>query len=128
MSPEDRLRPHPESRLAEPTQVVDLEAAVRMLRAEAHAAVAGHRQITMFRNGPVTLVVFVFATAGHLNEHKADGVVTIQVLAGRLAVDVGDQTHELGAGQLVALGPGVPHTVRALSPSEMLLTVHRSER
>lgn len=128
MSSEDRLRPHPESRLAGTTQVVDLEGAVRMLRAEAHPAVAGHRQITVFRNGPVTLVVFVFATAGYLNEHKANGVVTIQVLAGQLAVDVADQTHELGAGQLVALGPGVPHTVRALSPSEMLLTVHRSER
>lgn len=128
MSTEERLRPHPESRLADPTQVVDLEAAVRMLRAEAHAAVAGHRQITMFRNGPVTLVVFVFATGGHLKEHQTDGVVTIQVLAGQLAVDVGTQAHELGAGQLVALAPGVPHSVRALSPSEMLLTVHMIER
>ena len=52
----------------------------------------------------------------------------IQVLAGRLAVEVGAQTHELGAGQLLALGPRVPHTVRALSPSEMLLTVHMIER
>jgi quercetin dioxygenase-like cupin family protein len=85
----------------------------------------GHRQIAVFRHGPVTLVEVVFEAGGLMKEHKAEGVVTIHVLSGNLVVVAEDEAHELSAGQLVALAPGIPHTVRALAPSEMLLTVHK---
>ena len=73
----------------------------------------------------MTILQFVFEKDGLLKEHQADGVVTIHTLAGRLLVIADDEPHELGAGELVALDPGVPHSIRALAPSEMLLTVHR---
>lgn len=125
MRPADRLRPHPEDRLASAVQVVSLARTATQLRAEPHPAVAGHRQIAVFRHGPVTMVQFVFEKDGLLKEHQADGVVTIHALAGRLLVIAEDEPHELGPGELVALDPGVMHSVRALAPSEMLLTVHR---
>lgn len=125
MSPTDRLRTHPEDRLASAVQMVSLAETAAKLRAEPHAAVSGHRQIAVFRHGPVTMVQFVFEKDGLLKEHQADGVVTIHTLAGRLLVVADDEPHELGPGELVALDPGVPHSVRALAPSEMLLTVHR---
>ncbi len=125
MSPTDRLRPHPEDRLASAVQVVSLAQTAADLRAEPHPAVAGHRQIAIFRHGPVTILQFVFEKDGLLKEHQADGVVTIHALAGRLLVIADEEPHELGPGELVALDPAVPHSVRALAPSEMLLTVHR---
>ncbi len=125
MSPTDRLRQHPRERLAAPVQVVDLAAAAADLRAEPHAPVAGHRQIAIVREGPVTVILFAFEADGYLREHSAEGEVTIHVLAGRLEVVVGDERHDLGAGNLLALAPGLSHSVRALAPGEMLLTVHR---
>ncbi len=127
MSPSERLREHPEARLASPVQLVDLPANADRLRAEPHPPVAGHRQIAVFRHGPVTLLHFVFEADGLLKEHRAEGVVTIHALAGRLLVQVQNKSNELGAGQLLALAPGVPHTVQALTPSEMLLTIHKLE-
>ena len=121
----ERLRQHPEERLGAPVQMVDLAATTARLRAESHAAVAGHRQIAVFRSGPVTLVQFVFDTDGLMKEHKAEGVVIIQVLAGKLVVIAEEEAHELCTGQLLALAPDVPHTVRALAPSEMLLAVYK---
>lgn len=120
-----RLRPHPEDRLAASVQVVDLVEAAAKLRAEPHAAVSGHRQIAVVRHGPVTIILLLFDTGGLLQEHSADGVVTIQVRTGRLKVVVDEEAREVGSGELVALAPGVPHSVLALEPSEMLLTVHR---
>jgi quercetin dioxygenase-like cupin family protein len=105
--------------------MVSLAATAAQLRAEPHAPVAGHRQIAVFRHGPVTMLQFVFEAGGLLKEHQADGVVTIHALSGRLMVIADEQPHELGAGELVALAPAVMHSVRALEPSEMLLTVHR---
>lgn len=121
----ERLRPHPEDRLAAPVQVVDLAAAAAELRAEKHAPVSGHRQIAVVRHGPVTVIQFVFTQGGLLKEHRADGVVTIQVLSGRLKVVVEDEAREVGRDELMALAPGVPHSVTALEQTDMLLTVHR---
>ena len=125
MSPGDRLREHPEDRLASPVQAVDLAAAAARLRSEAHAAVSGHRQITLVRHGPVTVMLFLFEPQGLLKEHRAEGDVIIQVLSGRLQVTADEASRELGAGALLALVPGLPHSVRALVATEMLLTIHR---
>lgn len=121
----ERLRPHPENRLSSLVQVVDLAAAAAGLRAEPHAPVSGHRQIAVVRHGPVTIIQFVFEEGGLLKEHRAEGVVTIHVLSGRLQVVVEEEAQVVGQGELLALAPGVPHSVLALSPSDMLLTVHR---
>lgn len=125
MSITDRLRPHPQERFSAPVQVVDLPLAAAELRSEPHPGVDGHRQIALFRRGPVTLVQFVFEPGGILPEHSAEGVVTIHTLGGRLVVVADDEAHTLGPGQLLALAPGVAHTVRAEIASEMLMTVHR---
>ena len=50
--------------------------------------VSGHRQIAVVRHGPVTIIQFVFESGGLLPEHRAEGVVTIHVLSGRLQVVV----------------------------------------
>lgn len=128
MSTPDRLRPHPTERFGQPAQLVDLSQVAAGLRAEPHPAVGGHRQIAAFRNGPVTLVLFVFEPGGLLKEHRADGVVMIHALSGQLVVVVDDdELHEVAAGQLLALGPGIPHSVRATVASEVLLSVHRTD-
>lgn len=125
MSPSERLRTHPEERLSAPVQLIDLAGTAAALRAEPHPAVAGHRQIAVYRHGPVTLVSVVFEAHGIMKEHQAEGVVTIHALSGHLSVVVEDEAYDLTAGLLLAVAPNISHTVRALAPSEMLLTVHK---
>ncbi len=124
MTADDRLREHPGDLLAAETQVVDLVEAAARLRVEPHHAVGGHRQVAIVRHGPVRMFLFAFEAHGLLQEHQAEGVVTIQVLRGRLVVTFGEAAHEVGPGQLVTLAPGIRHSVRAIDESEMLLTVH----
>ena len=123
MSTDARLRTHPKERLASLVQAVDLTEAAERLRAEPHAAVDGHRQLAVVRHGPVSLILFVFEADGFMKEHQAEGEVIIQVLAGRLAVTAGGEAATVGKGELVSLAPGQPHALRALEPSEMLLTI-----
>lgn len=123
MGTDDRLREHPAERLAGPFQKVVLADALAQLRDEPHAATAGHRQVALVRRGPVTLILFQFATDGFLKEHSTDGEVTIHVLAGQLEVSVDDEAVPVAAGELLSLAPGRPHAVRAHTPSEMLLTI-----
>ena len=126
MPTSERLREHPHERLAAPVQIVDLATTAKDLRAEPHDSVAGHRQIAVVREGPVTVILFDFETGGHLRAHETDGQVTIHVLSGKLNVTAADAAHTLHAGQLLALAPKIRHSVVADGPSEMLLTIHRS--
>jgi quercetin dioxygenase-like cupin family protein len=62
------------------------------LRAEAHPAERGHRQMTIFHHAPVTHVIFALEPGGELADHTAHGLVTIHVLEGRLAVHATNAT------------------------------------
>lgn len=125
MSTDDRLRTHPKERLAAAVQRVDLARTAAQLRAEPHAAVAGHRQLALVRHGPLAVILFAFEKDGAIKEHRADGEVIIHALKGRLVVDVGDEAITLTAGTFVALAPGQRHAVRALEESDMLLSIAR---
>jgi len=118
-----RLRTHPKERLAPPVQLIDLTEAAERLRAEPHASVAGHRQLALVRRGPFSLILFAFEADGFLKEHKAEGDVIIQVLAGRLEVTVAGDVVSIGRGELVSLAPGQSHAVLALEASDMLLSI-----
>lgn len=123
MSTDDRLRTHPRDRLAARVQHIALHEAAAQLRAEPHASVVGHRQVALVKRGPFTLILFLFEPDGLLKEHRAEGEVSIQVLTGRLEVTVASAVYQLGAGELISLAPGQPHSVRGIEASEMLLTV-----
>ncbi len=121
---EPRLREHPVSRFEGDVHFFDLNTAAQNLNEELHSSTRGHRQIALYHYGSVTQVLFAFDEGGGLEEHSANGVVSIHVLNGRLAVSAGGEDHELQSGQVLMLAPGVRHDVRALESSNMLLTVH----
>lgn len=121
---EPRLREHPVSRFEGNVHFFDLNTAAQKLSDELHSATEGHRQIALYHYGSVTQVLFAFDEGGGLEKHSANGVVSIHVLNGRLAVNAEGEDHELQSGQVLMLAPGVRHDVRALEASNMLLTVH----
>lgn len=118
-----RLRPHPESRFAPPQIEIDLNAIAGRLRSEPRAGEVGHRQETLYKSGGLTIALFLFERFTGLPEHRAAGTVNMHVLQGRLKITAEDQVHELRAGQMLVLAPGLRHTVAAEEESEMLVTV-----
>lgn len=122
----DRLREHPRERLAAAVRKINVGEEAARLRAEPHPRVAGHRQVVLVRRGPIAVVLFVFETDGFLREHRTEGEVVIQVIAGSLQIAVAGDDIELGPGEILSLAPGEPHAVRARRDSEMLLTVCRA--
>ena len=121
-----RLREHPAERFAGPEHVFDLRQTASTLQEEAHASQQGHRQISIFHRDNVTMVLFVFEAGGTMREHRANGLVTIQILDGALSVTTPQSTYDLQSGQILALDANVPHSLQATALTQMLLTVHRS--
>jgi len=78
---------------------------------------------TVLKAEGVRLVLFSFDAGQELSEHTAAVPVLLQVLDGRLSVSSGGTTVELVPGGVVHLRTRAPHSVVALEPSRMLLTM-----
>jgi quercetin dioxygenase-like cupin family protein len=68
-------------------------------------------------------VLFAFEAGSELPPHRAPGHVVIHCLRGELEVDAADAQERLHEGEALLLDPDVPHSVRAVAESEMLLTL-----
>ena len=121
--PSDRLRQHPDERFEPAVHQLDLSASAGALLAEPLPDNRSHRQETLYRRGPVTVALFLFERGAGLPAHRAEGVVTVQVLSGRIRMSAEGKNHELCAGQMLVMAPGVQHDVQAEEASRMLLTV-----
>jgi quercetin dioxygenase-like cupin family protein len=119
----DRLRQHPSKRFQPTQHLLDLGKATAQLRAEPQAGGRAQRQQTLYRHGPVTVALFVFDRGARMPQHVAEGVVTVDVLEGRLRMSAEGQAHDMTAGQILVMAPGVRHDVFAEEPTRMLLTV-----
>jgi quercetin dioxygenase-like cupin family protein len=100
-----------------------LEEVAARLSQELHAGEAGHRQETLYKQGPTSVSLFLFGHRTRLAPHRAKGVVTIQVIKGHLQVTAEGHPNDLRTGHLLVLAPGVEHDVVAQEESQMLLTI-----
>ncbi len=84
---------------------------------------AGRNSRTLMK-APDLRVVLVTAKKGSvLNEHRADGSVTILAVAGAIRLKLEDTTVELKPGELLALDRALRHDVEALSDCAFLVTI-----
>lgn len=78
---------------------------------------------TVLRAEGTRVVLFGFDTGQQLTEHTAAVPVVLQALEGRMNIGADGELVELVPGGVVHLGTRVPHTVEALEPSKLALTM-----
>ena len=79
---------------------------------------AGHYAKTDLR-----IVLISMEKAAKIQDHHADGTISVQVLNGLIRLAVQNDSHDLSPGNVVALGASIKHQVHALEESVFLLTV-----
>ncbi|MEJ2291271.1 MAG: cupin domain-containing protein [Deinococcales bacterium] len=84
---------------------------------------AGVLSRTLARGAGVRLTWFGFAAGEELTEHTSTRPALLHVLRGRAGLTLGEDAVEVGAGDLVRMEAGLRHSVRALEPLELVLTL-----
>lgn len=79
--------------------------------------------ITVFKTNGLRIVLIALHQGAEMARHIADGVISVQVLEGRIQFNTDQQSIELSKGQMVALHERIPHSVKALQESIFLLTL-----
>ncbi|MEW6582715.1 MAG: cupin domain-containing protein [Actinomycetota bacterium] len=88
----------------------------------------GTLSVTVHGDDAVKVVAFGFAAGEELSEHTSTLPAIIEVVSGHLVLTLGGEERDAPAGAWALLDPGLPHAVRALEPSVMLLTLVRAAR
>ncbi len=77
----------------------------------------------LHRDDQVRVVGFGFDRGQELTEHTANRPAILQVVSGRLHVTVEDETHDMSPTSWLLIPADAPHSVTALEPTVMLLTL-----
>ncbi len=75
------------------------------------------------RHGELDVTVFAFDAGEQLTEHQAKQAAVVQVMEGRLRFTVDGEELDLAPGSWLHMAPGAPHSLRAIEPTVMLLTL-----
>lgn len=113
----------PADRFAGDAASLDLDREAADLLERAAGSEHGHAQRTLYRHGGLTVAMFAFRAHAGLPAHAAGGVVSVQVLRGRVTMHAGDERFDLPAGRMLRMTPGITHDVTTEIPSVILLHV-----
>lgn len=79
--------------------------------------------ITVFKTDDLRIVLIALHAGAEMKTHTAPGVISVQVLKGKINFAT-DQHHEdLEPGQMITLHKRIPHRVKAYEDSSFLLTM-----
>lgn len=93
------------------------------LTAEVEIPQNGTLSRVIYKDDQVRLVVFGFDTGQELSDHTARHTAIVQAVSGRLELSLDGDSVEIGPGSWVHMPPNLPHAVRALEPSVMVLSL-----
>ncbi len=103
----------------------DLLALEQQMRTEPELAQNGHTARTLVRLPDLRVVLIVMSAGSRMAEHVALETATVQVLSGKLRLELPERALELPAGHLLMLQARVRHEVVALADSVFVLTLGR---
>ena len=83
----------------------------------------GHNARTLFKYDDLRVILIALAAEARMQEHQAEGRISIHVLSGHIQLRASGRTFNLRSGGLLALDHGVSHDVHALEESAFLLTI-----
>ena len=81
----------------------------------------------VYRDEIVKVTVFGLDAGEELTEHRAARPAVVQVLAGRLRFTVNGEELDAEPGFWLHMSPGTPHSLVAVEPTVMLLTLLKPE-
>lgn len=89
---------------------------------------SGRSARTLIKDGPLRVTMMVIAPGGSVPTHRADGPITVLPVEGRLRFNTSAGEYDVGPGELLALGPGIEHSVESDEGATFLLTVAHPPR
>jgi quercetin dioxygenase-like cupin family protein len=116
-------RPEGDRMLNAPLVEMDLNKLIDQMRNESTWKESDRNSITIFKSESMRIVLIGLHEDAELKTHTANGIISVQVLEGKINFTTEQQTVSLAKRQMIALQEKIPHSVLALKESFFLLTL-----
>lgn len=116
-------RPEGERLLNAPLVEMNLNDVILQIKNETTWAESDKNSITLFKSETMRIVLIGLHEHAELKPHKANGVISVQVIQGKIEFTAEQQNTHLEVGQMIALQENIIHSVKALTESFFLLTL-----
>lgn len=120
------LRPEGERVMDAPLVSMDIPEFINQLKSEPAWENGDRNAMTVYKTNGMRIVLLALHKDAELKRHTAEGIISVQVLDGKINFGTDDKTVELEKGQMIALHKGLHHSVKAIKESVFLLTLTTS--
>lgn len=86
----------------------------------------GTLSISLYQDEIVKVVLFAFSAGQELSEHTASMPATLHQVSGRAEWVLGGDRVDAVPGSWAHMDAHLPHSIRAIEPCAMLLTMHKA--
>ena len=101
----------------------DLPLTLKRIKMENTWRAGSRNAITLLKSRGLRVVLVAMHGKTTIPMHRADGQLSLQVIQGKLRVDVDAQVVTVRKGELLALHAEIPHAIEAIRESAFLLTL-----
>lgn len=120
---ETSQRPEGDRLLDASMVTIDLPLFMKQIKDEPSWKDSDRNSITVFKTEGMRIVFIGLHKNAERTEHKADGIISVQVLEGQIKFTTDLQSVELDKGQMLILHERIPHSVLAIEETFILLTL-----
>jgi len=109
--------------LSGPVLFCELEDEIAQLKEDPEWQQRHRNAVTLVKEPHLSVVLVVLQKGAKLQEHRAPGPFTIQVLNGAVRVGIDHEIRTVMRNGLVSMEKGIPHDVEALEETALLVTI-----
>ena len=106
-----------------PLVSIDLPAFIAQIKQESIWKESDRNTITVLKTNGMRIVLIALHEGAEMIKHTANGVISVQVLEGKLQFNTDLQSVELNNGEMLGLHERIPHSVVAIKETIFLLTL-----
>ncbi len=96
---------------------------IKQLKSETTWSESDRNSVTIFKSETMRIVLLGLHEDAELKPHKTNGVISVQVLEGKIEFTTNQRSTLLEKGQMIALHENISHSLRALTECCFLLTI-----
>ena len=102
---------------------IDLPSFIEKIKQESPWKDKDRNAITVFKTNGMRIVLIALHAGAEMKTHTVDGIISVQVIDGRMKFNADNQSVELNKGQMLTLHKGIQHSVLAVEETLFLLTL-----
>ena len=107
------LRPQGNRIIDSTLLTIDTLSFIKQIRKEKPWKESDRNAITVFKTNGMSIVLIALHKGAEMIKHTAEGLISVQVLKGKIMFNTDNESVELTKGQILVLHEGISHSVLA---------------